>query len=445
MNPRMIILETLLVIDSDVSSGYTAIAQVLDKYSYLDKRDRSFIKRTLEGCVERMIELDYIIDSKSRTKVMSMKPVIRAIMRMSVYQLKYMDSVPESAVCNEAVKLAVKKGFSGLKGFVNGVLRSISRDIENIAYPDPDSVLGMSVRYSCPEWLVDQFVAELGAETAAAVLDASLKPSDVCIRINQSKISVDGYVKMLDDKGIRYEIPAYPSNALRLKDIDNVTSLPGYGEGLFQVQDIGSMLVVQSAGIRRGDIVFDVCAAPGGKSMHVLDILEGTGHLYSFDVSDRKLSLIRENADRIGYGNIDISLADAAVYVPGYEGMADVLIADLPCSGLGVMGRKNDIKYNITPKREGSLVKLQREILSNVSRYVKPGGTLVFSTCTIHREENEGNVEWIKENLPLKPVSLDEYIPHELICASSGKGYIQLLPGLNDCDGFFISKFVKKQ
>ena len=132
MNPRMIILETLLVIDFDVSSGYTAIAQVLDKYSYLDKRDRSFIKRTLEGCVERRIELDYIIDSKSRTKVKDMKPVIRAIMRMSVYQLKYMDSVPESAVCNEAVKLAVKKGFSGLKGFVNGVLRSIARDIGNI-------------------------------------------------------------------------------------------------------------------------------------------------------------------------------------------------------------------------------------------------------------------------------------------------------------------------
>ena len=445
MNPRMIILETLLVIDSDVSLGYTAIAQVLDKYSYLDKRDRSFIKRTLEGCVERRIELDYIIDSKSRTKVKDMKPVIRAIMRMSVYQLKYMDSVPESAVCNEAVKLAVKKGFSGLKGFVNGVLRSIARDIGNIEYPDPGSATGMSVRYSCPVWLVEQFVAELGAERAAKVLEASLKPSDVCIRINLSGIPVAEYAKMLDDKGVRYEIPDHPACAIRLKDIDNVTDLPGYEEGLFQVQDIGSMLVALSAGIAYGDTVFDVCAAPGGKSMHVLDILNGTGHLYSFDVSERKLALIRENAGRMGFDNIDIRLADAAVYVPEYEGMADVLIADLPCSGLGVMGRKNDIKYNITPEREGSLVKLQREILSNVSRYVKPGGTLVFSTCTIHREENEENVKWIEENLPFKAVSLDGCIPDALICRTSGKGYIQLIPGVHDCDGFFISKFEKKQ
>lgn len=440
MNPRMIVLETLLLTDKDEAAGYAAIAQVLDKYSYLDKRDRSFIKRILEGTIERRIELDYIIDTKSKIKVSAMKPVIRAIMRMSVYQLKYMDSVPESAVCNEAVKLAKVKGFAGLTGFVNGVLRSIARDMDKITYPD--TLFGMSVRYSCPEWLVKQLTDEQG-EKAPAILSASLKPSDICIRINTSKISVEEYAGKLDDAGIAFAVSSYLPYALKLKETDNIAALPGYAQGLFQVQDTGSMLVTAISGIKKGDIVFDVCAAPGGKSMHALDILGGTGHLYSFDVSDKKLELIRENAARMGYDNIDIGLADAAEYNSVYEDTADVLIADLPCSGLGVMGRKNDIKYNITPEREASLIKLQRDILSNISRYVKPGGTLVYSTCTIHKGENEDNVRWIQDNLPFEAAPLDEYLPKKLKSETSGKGYIQLIPGIHDCDGFFISKFVK--
>lgn len=445
MNPRLIILETLLVTDSDGASGYDAIAQVLDKYAYLDRRDRSFIKRILEGCVERRIELDYIIDSRSRIKVSAMKPVIRAIMRMSVYQLKYMDSVPASAVCNEAVKLAVKKGFSGLKGFVNGVLRSIARDIEKIGFPDEDTLEGMSVRYSCPQWLAGQLADELGKDRASAVLAASLKPADVCIRINLSKTETEAFKKRLTEEGTDYEVSKYLPYALKIKNVDNVTGIPGFEEGLFQVQDTGSMLVTEAAGIVEGDTVFDVCAAPGGKSMHALDKLKGTGHLYSFDVTDRKLELIRENARRMGMeSSMDIILADASVYREEYENMADVLIADLPCSGLGVMGRKNDIKYNITPEREASLVRLQRDILMNVSRYVKPGGTLIFSTCTIHRAENEDNVRWIEENLPFEAVSLDGQLPEELACETSGRGYIQLLPGIHDCDGFFIARFKRK-
>lgn len=444
MNPRMIILETMLVIEAEPGTGYAAIAQVLDKYAYLDERDRSFIKRVLEGCVERRIELDYIIDSRSKTRVSAMKPVIRAIMRMGVYQLKYMDSVPQSAVCNEAVKLTAKKGFAGLKGFVNGVLRNIAREINDIGYPDPDTSEGMSVKYSCPEWLVKQLVDELGPDTAVTVLGSSLIPSDLCIRINLSKTTVKEQEERFEREGIIYETSPYLPYALKLKNVHSVTGLPGFKEGLFQVQDTGSMLVTEAAGIKSGDIVFDVCAAPGGKSMHALDILNGTGHLYSFDISEKKLSLIKDNAARMVYDNTDILLADASVYNSEYEEMADVVIADLPCSGLGVMGRKNDIKYNITPEREAALVGLQRDILANISAYVKPGGTLIYSTCTIHRDENEGNVDWICRSLPFEPMPLDDRMPKELICDTLGRGYIQLLPGIHDCNGFFISGFVKK-
>ena len=444
MDQRLIILETLLLLDDpEMPSGKT-IKQVLDKYDHLKKQERSFIKRILEGCLERRIELDYIINCFSKTKTNRMKPVIRAILRMSVYQLKYMDSIPASAVCNEAVKLAEKKGFSGLKGFVNGVLRSIARQMNEIRYPDEDSSQGMSVKYSCPEWLTEQLMCELGSEYTHKILEDSLKPAGIFVRINLSRITPALLADQLEKEGIGCEAAPYLSYALKLKDIDSVNRINAFGAGLFRIQDIGSMLVTHIAGINRGDTVFDVCASPGGKSMHALDILDGSGHLYAFDISEKKIEPILEGAVMMGGSNYDIRIADATGFHPEYEEKADVLIADLPCSGLGVMGRRNDIKYNMTPDKEASLAALQKDILSNVSQYVKPGGCMVFSTCTVHRAENEDNVRWILENLPFEAVSMDEYLPEELRCGTSSKGYIQLIPGVHKCDGFFISKFRKK-
>ena len=444
MNLRLIILEALLLIEKEDLPAGKVIKQVLDKYGYLDRQDRSFLKRVLEGTTERRIELDYIIDARSRVGTAKMKPVIRQIMRMSVYQLKYMDSVPSSAVCNEAVKLAGKKGMTGLKGFVNGVLRTIARDIDNIGYPDADTPEGMSIKYSCPEWLVRLLIEEQGREKALSVLDSSLKKRDLCIRINLSKTDKDTLKKILEAENVICEdIPGLPY-ALKLRDVDSLSRLTSFADGLFAIQDTGSMLVSEAAGIREGDTVFDVCAAPGGKSMHVLDKLKGTGRLYAFDISEGKLERIRENADRLGFSDFEITAADAASFNEEYAGMADVLIADLPCSGLGVMGRKNDIKYNVSPDKLDSLVRLQRDILRNVSAYIKPGGRLIFSTCTIHRAENEDNFNWIKDNLPFEAESLKPYIPGEFMHDTGEEGYIQLIPGIDDSDGFFISRFVKR-
>ena len=443
MNLRLMILETLLEIEKgDVPAGIV-IRQVMDKYDYLDRQERSFLKRVLEGTIERLIELDYIIDRYSRVKTEKLKPVIRAILRMSVYQLKYMDSVPDSAVCNEAVKLAGKKGFSSLKGFVNGVLRNIAREIDDIGYPPEGTDEGMSVRYSCPLWLVRQFVSEQGRERTEKLLESSLKAADICIRVNTSRISVEGLKERLLAEGVRCGASSYLPYALKLEEIDSINRIPSFGEGLFGVQDVGSMLVTFLAGIKKGDTVFDVCAAPGGKSMHALDILSGTGHVYSFDISDNKLALIRDNADRAGYDNIDIINADALVHNDEYDEKADVLIADLPCSGLGVLRRKGDIKYNMTPDKEASLASLQWDMLKNVSRYVKPGGIMVFSTCTVHRAENEDNYRRIKDELPFEPLPFNDLLPDELKCDTAKEGYIQLVPGVDECDGFFISRFVK--
>ena len=299
----------------------------------------------------------------------------------------------------------------------------------------------MSVKYSCPVWLTEQLICEQGPGNTHKILEASLKPADIFIRTNLSRISVEQLKERIKEEGLGAAPAPYLPYAVRLTDVDSIARINAFGVGLFQIQDIGSMLVTHVAGIRKNDIVLDVCAAPGGKSMHALDILNGSGHLYAFDISDTKLEMIMENAARSGHSNVDIIMSDASLYNERLEKTADVLIADLPCSGLGVMGRKNDIKYNMTPEKEASLAGLQKEILANVSRYVKPGGILVYSTCTIHRAENEDNVEWITENLPFEPVSLDEYLPVELRCATSAKGYIQLIPGVCECDGFFISKF----
>ncbi|MCR4806383.1 MAG: 16S rRNA (cytosine(967)-C(5))-methyltransferase RsmB [Lachnospiraceae bacterium] len=443
MNLRLIILETLLLIEKEDMAAGVVIKQVMDKYAYLDRQERSFLKRVLEGTIERRIELDYLIDQKSSVKTVKMKPIIRQIMRMSVYQLKYMDSVPSSAVCNEAVKLAVKKGMGSLKGFVNGVLRNLARDMDKIGYPDPDTPEGMSVKYSCPMPLVSMLLREQGMDNTLAILDSSVKKRDLYIRINLSKISREDLLDRLSGDDIPYEeVPGLPY-ALRLKDIDTLTRIDAFNEGLFTVQDPGSMLVTQAAGIHQGDRVYDVCAAPGGKSMHALDILKGTGRLTAFDLTEAKLELIRDNAARMGFENLDIIQADACLYRDEYREGADVLIADLPCSGIGVMGRKNDIKYNMTGEKMASLITLQRDILKNVSRYVKPQGTLVYSTCTIHKGENEDNFRWIEDNLPFKAESLDPYLPDDLKCDTSGRGYVQLIPGRYPGDGFFISRFIR--
>lgn len=447
-NDRMVILETLLAIKRGEGYSNNMIKDVLDKYSYLDRQNRSFIKRVCEGTLERQIELDYILDQFSATKTRKMKPVILAILEMGVYQLKYMDSVPASAVCNEAVKLAEKKGFRTLKGFVNGVLRNISRSLNEITYPDrkQDMCTYLSVKYSMPKWLVSLFLKEQGEEITEQLLTSFLEPKAVTARVNLSKILTTDLAKRLEIENVQTEPAPYLPYALYLKGTDSIAEIPSFKEGCFQIQDISSMLVCALAGISGGSQVLDVCAAPGGKALHAADLLnqlaEG-GHVTAHDLTEAKISLIEENRKRCGFENISISIQDAASFQEAEAESADILLADLPCSGFGIIGKKSDIKYRMTEEKLSSLVSLQREILKNVSRYVKPGGTLMFSTCTIHRAENEENVEWIKENLPFEAVSLAEKLPEGMCAPTADKGYIQLLPGIHETDGFFIARFKK--
>lgn len=445
-NDRLIILETLLAIGQKDAYSHLIIKDVLDKYAYLDRQERSFIKRVTEGTLERQIELDYLIDLFSNTKTGKMKPVIRTILEMGVYQLKYMDAVPVSAVCNEAVKLAEKKGFRTLKGFVNGVLRNIARNLDTVAYPDreTDRLAYFSIRYSMPKWIVGLFLEEQGEETTEKLLQAFLEPKAVTIRTNLSKISVEDLKKSLQEEGAQTEQAPYLPYALRLVKTDSIAELSSFQKGCFQVQDVSSMLVCELADIQPDSHVIDVCAAPGGKALHAADLLNGSGHVEARDLTEAKVDLLEENIRRSGFFNINAALQDARNLTEESIGQADVVLADLPCSGLGIMGRKNDIKYRVSSEKLESLVALQREILRTVSRYVKPGGTLIFSTCTIRRAENEENVSWIEKQLPFTAVSLEGRLPQGLEASTAARGYVQLLSGIHDTDGFFIAKFQKQ-
>lgn len=439
---RDIALDVLLEVLEKGGYSHKVLGAALTKYQYIDKRQRGFLTRLCEGTIERALELDYIIDQFSKVPVKKQKPVIRNILRMSVYQLKYMDSVPESAACNEAVKLATKRGFFGLKGFVNGVLRNVSRGLLNVKYPDKEKELTryLSVVYSMPLWLVEFWCKSYDAKTVETMLSTFCRSKETTIRVNLEKTTVLELKERLESQGITVREGAYVPYALSISGYNYLSSLNEFKQGHFQVQDESSMLVSMAADLHQGDQVLDVCAAPGGKSLHAAQLLRGTGRVIARDLTPDKTALIEENNNRLGFSNVKIENFDALTLDSSLLGQADVVIADLPCSGLGVITKKPDIKYRITKEELESLASLQQDILKVVTQYVKPGGTLIYSTCTINPLENENNVSWLLEQNGFQLESIDSYLSKELHSDTTKKGYLQLVPGIHKTDGFFLAR-----
>lgn len=427
-NEREIVLDILMELEKPDALSHIVINAALEKYQYLLKNKRSFITRLTQGTIERRIELDYIIDSFSKTPVRKMKPLIRNLLELSVYQLKYMDGVPASAVCNEAVKLAGKRHFTNLKGFVNGVLRNIARNLDKCVYPDKnkDYVKYCSVTYSMPEWLISLWQETYTNEETEQILKGFYKEKVTYIRCNTKKLTVEQLKEKLTEENVTAKRVAGIPYALSIEGYDYLSGLQSFQNGEFFVQDISSMLAGEAADPNDDDYVIDVCAAPGGKSMNMALKMKG-GHVEARDLTETKTAMIEENIARMGIDNISVKQWDALVTDEQAKEKADIVIADLPCSGLGIIGRKPDIKYNTDRDKLKSLAALQRKILSAVCGYVKPGGLLLYSTCTINREENENNVEWFVKEFPFTLESRAR----------------QLLPGRDGTDGFFIARLRK--
>lgn len=417
---RGIVLDILLENENNGTFINRIINDVLDKYAYLDRRDRAFIGTLASGTVERRIALDFCIDSFSNAKCGKIKPLIREILRLSVYQILYMDHVPDSAACNEAVKLVSQRHLDGLKGFVNGVLRNIARNNEKIVFPD------IETQYSCPKWIYGVFRRDHGQDAADIMIKASADHAPVYLRTDVSCISRDELIKELKEEGNDADKAAFPDCAVIIKDSFNPALSACFKKGLCTVQDISSQMTCMAAGVKEGMNIIDMCAAPGGKATHAAELMNGTGHVSAFDISDMKTGLIAQNIARLQLKNISTGINDATAMDESLKESADIVIADLPCSGLGVLRRKADLKYRIRYEDIEILQSLQRKILTNAVKYVRNGGRLAYSTCTVTKEETSDQALYIEQILGLKKIYEKQY-----------------LQGIDPCDGFYQAVFEK--
>lgn len=431
INARELALDMLIEIMENGGYSHLVLRDVLDKYRYLEKQERAFLTRLTEGTIERILELDEILNQFSKVKVKKMKPLIRNLLRLSVYQLRYMDTIPDSAVCNEAVKLAKKRGFGQLSGFVNGVLRSIARAGDQISFPDPEKepLHYLEIRYSMPEWIVRQWLERFGFVRTESILQGFYQKRPLTIRVNLLRTTPEKLMERLTAEGVRVKRNEKLPYAMGIEGFDYLESLEAFRDGDFYVQDLTSMLVAEAAAPEEGSCILDVCAAPGGKSTHLAEMMNGTGMVEARDLTPYKVGLVEENILRHGIANIKTAVWDATVYDTSMEGKADIVICDLPCSGLGVLGKKTDIRYKMTPQKQKELVSLQKTILETVHPYVKPEGSLTYSTCTISEAENESNVRWFIEHHPEFTIDFMQ----------------QMFPDENGQDGFFIAKLVKER
>lgn len=416
LDTRDIALTILTDIDVNKTFSSDALEAGLRKIQFDDKRDRAFITRLVEGTVEYRLQIDEIIKHLTTTKLNKMKPAIRNILRMGIYQIRYMDSVPERAAVNEAVRLAKAHKLAGLSGFVNAILRNVSRKKEEI---DELIQSKISIKYSIPGWIVNLLQNSYGEETAEKILASLYEDRPTTIRVNRVVTDKENLKKKLLDAGISVEESEEAEDALLISGYDFIRRVPGYKTGDFSVEDISSMLSVVATGVKEGDKVLDVCAAPGGKTAY---FAEKGAKVRSRDISEDKLELIRENVERLKIDDrVICERKDALLRDVNSIGVYDIVLCDVPCSGLGVMGRKNDIKYRVSPQDLVALSKMGLKMLNVSSEYVKHGGILSYSTCTINPEENERNVErFLKDNKEY------EKIKERLF-----------LQGRDDTDGFY--------
>lgn len=446
-NIREIVLDMLLEEEKGEAYSHRLVFDVLSKYDYLTGQEKAFMKRVFEGTLERRIELDYRLDRIASVPVCKMKPLIRSLLRMSAYQILYMDGVPNAAAVNEAVKLAQKRKFGSLKGFVNGVLRKLAA-VGDGGLPErekaPEAFL--SVAFSMPQWIVAHFLALYSYEETEALFEALLRVRPVTIRFAAGLFETEreALIQKMQAGGAKISPHPYVKQAYYLEDCDNIARLPGFAEGGFTVQDASSMLAVAAAGIKSGDTVLDVCAAPGGKAALAAEYAGESGKVEARDVSEGKTAKISENLARMGLGNVKVKVWDAAVFDEAAAESADVVLADVPCSGLGVMGKKRDIKYRQTKEALTDLTALQKAIVRQAAAYVKRGGILLYSTCTINPAENEEMVDFICRELGFSPESIEAYLPDMPRKETAEHGYIQLMPQYHDTDGFFFARLRKR-
>ncbi|HOQ15911.1 MAG TPA: 16S rRNA (cytosine(967)-C(5))-methyltransferase RsmB [Defluviitaleaceae bacterium] len=446
LKPREIAVNIISEINEEGAYSNISLKDNLSYYGYLTDLDKAFITNIVNGTVRYLLTIDYVINSFSKIKTKKMKAIIRSILRASVYQILFMDKVPPSAACNEAVEITKKKGLSGLSAFVNGVLRNIVRHKDMISYPDPkkDFLNYLSVRYSFPQWILDYWLQYYEADFVEELCQASNINPPISIRCNLLKNDISSLAKSLLKEGVQVSQGLYLKEALYISKTSSLGDLESFNKGLFQVQDESSMLVGHILAPEKGERILDVCSAPGGKATHLGELMHNEGYILARDIHEKKLNLVADTAKRLGICIIETEEKDATELDEKLVNTMDKVLVDAPCSGLGIIRKKPDIKWKKENRDLESLINIQRKILEISSQYLKRNGVLVYSTCTISEKENLENIKWFIKNFDFELEDLNPYIPESIQNHDTKKGYIQLYPHIHNTDGFFIARLRKK-
>ena len=403
----------------------------------LDRREAALATRLCYGVLQNRLALDFYLKQLLTGKLKSLHPAVRDVLHIGLYQLYMMDRIPESAAVNESVGLVKKycPKVPSAPGLVNGVLRNAVRSRETIAHPT-----AWQEKYSHPQKLIDLLKSYVGKERIQGMLAANNDIPPMVVQVNTLRTTKEALMTRLQEEGVTAENHLWMPDCLVLSGTGSIEHLSSFRDGDFYVQDPAAKLSVLCAQLQPGMDILDCCAAPGGKSFAAAVAMGGVGSIRSCDVYPHKTKLIENGAARLGIGNITAFCRDASVFVPEWEESMDAVIADVPCSGYGIIRKKPDIRYK-DPDSMKDLPKLQLSILKNQSRYVKPGGLLMYSTCTLVREENEGVVE---EFLADHPEFTTEPLPVPAPLPKCDSGMLALVSGEFDTDGFFICRLRKK-
>ena len=439
INVREIALKILYKIDNDKAYSNIILDDEIEKY-ILEKRDKALLTKLVYGTLTYLITLDTIIQKYSNIKIKKISPWILNILRMGIYQIIYLDKIPKRAVVNEAVNLSKKYGHKASSGFVNAILKKIeSSELETLSFDN--EVDKLSVLTSHPKWLIEELLKEYNFDKVTKICEYNNIEPPVYIRLNTIKTNLDEVICELSKQGIEIEEINVP-NTVKVINSSDIANNQLFKQGYFTIQDAAATLTGIVLDAKPNEEILDLCSAPGGKTTHIAELMNNTGNIVACDIYESRLKLVEDNAKRLNITNIKLKVNDATKLNAEYINKFDRVLLDVPCSGIGVIRRKIDIKYQKDIDSLHDICDIQYRILENASKYVKRNGVLVYSTCTIFKKENEENVEkFLKNNPNFEIVDISDMVQDN---CSNGK-YIKTLPHVQDFDGFFIAKMVRKE
>lgn len=439
-NSRKIVVDLLEQVLSEGAYSNIALGSKLNK-SDLNDKDKALVTEILYGTLKYKYTIDKILNYYLRNGFDKVEPRVINILRISIYQIKYLDKIPEFAVVNEAVELAKKHVSIGASKLINGVLRNYLRGKDINYCVTNNKIETLCYKYSFAKWMVKLFIRQYGEEVGEKILSGLNEVPNITFRVNTLKATNENALKELMDLGYDASKGYICSEAVTISKGKSIEKNPLFVEGKLTVQDESAMLVAKAMDLTPGLTVLDLCSAPGGKATHISELLNNTGRIEAYDIYKHKLLLIKSNADRLGITNLYCNEFDATIFNENLENVGDRVLIDVPCSGFGIIRKKPEIKWTKNKAQLKDIVEIQRAIMKNASKYVKLGGKLLYSTCTLNQEENEDNIKWFLDSFPgykIQEIFFGKY--ENLIYNIDGS--ITIIPN-QAMDGFFMAKFIR--